>query len=334
MALPFVCALLAFATPGTAAFIYSDDQPGQPGGSYGYSHDEHGHYGGGYGYGASRQCWSGGYNVDSDTDFTFPSTGVTRYYDWTITNGTAAPDGFERPVFLVNGQYPGPTLFADWGDTVSVTVHNQLQDNGTTAHWHGVRQFQQNPYDGVPGVSECPLAPGESTTYTFHVTQHGTSWWHTHLSTQWGDGIWGPIVFYGPSALNWDVDLGAMPINDWHHQTVWSLLPAEDHDLGPPPAASNALINGSMTSTYGGKYSVTTVSSGKRFLLRLINSGFDNSFMVSLDNHQMTVIQIGITSCCSKREAARLTSHIPFICTVIRSMYWAQEPANSQARVP
>ncbi|KAH9822876.1 multicopper type 1 protein [Teratosphaeria destructans] len=356
MALPFVCALLAFAASGSARFINSLDQPGQSGGSYGWNHDEQGQPSGGYSNGgqgnhnlpqssipglqgrptasiddsqgestvasanfpqtatsfgasgtfttyaptatstctnsaANRQCWSGGYNIDSDTDITFPSTGVTRYYDWTITNGTAAPDGFERPVFLVNSQYPGPTLFADWGDTVSVTVHNQLQDNGTTVHWHGVRQFQQNPYDGVPGVTQCPIAPGESTTYTFLVTQHGTSWWHTHLSTQWGDGIWGSMIFYGPSVLNWDVDLGAMPINDWYHQTVWSLLPGVDHDLGPPPAASNALINGSMTSSYGGQYSVTTVSSGKRFLLRLINSGFDNSFMVSLDNHQMTVIE-------------------------------------------
>lgn len=44
---------------------------------------------------------------------------------------------------------------------------------------------------------------------------HRTSWYHSHYSAQYGDGVVGPIVIAGPATSNYDVDLGAMPINDW-----------------------------------------------------------------------------------------------------------------------
>jgi len=89
---------------------------------------------------------------------------------------TMAPDGYSREVLAVNGQYPGPTIYANWGDTLSITVINNLQNNGTGIHWHGLRQYHTNTQDGVPGITECPLAPGDSKTYTFLATQFGTSW--------------------------------------------------------------------------------------------------------------------------------------------------------------
>jgi FtsP/CotA-like multicopper oxidase with cupredoxin domain len=51
----------------------------------------------------------------------------------------------------VNGSIPGPTLFADWGDTVVVHVTNNLvtSQNGTSIHWHGIRQHGTNDQDGV-----------------------------------------------------------------------------------------------------------------------------------------------------------------------------------------
>jgi FtsP/CotA-like multicopper oxidase with cupredoxin domain len=51
----------------------------------------------------------------------------------------------------VNGSIPGPTLFADWGDTVVVHVTNSLvtSKNGTSIHWHGIRQNGTNDQDGV-----------------------------------------------------------------------------------------------------------------------------------------------------------------------------------------
>jgi hypothetical protein len=79
----------------------------------------------------------------------------------------------------LTGQYPGPLIEADWGDTIrttplfnsdqsvtwtsantppGVTVHNQLKNyNGTAVHWHGIRMFETNWEDGVPGVTQCPI---------------------------------------------------------------------------------------------------------------------------------------------------------------------------------
>lgn len=73
-------------------------------------------------------------------------------------------------MLVVNGQYPGPLLEADWGDRIEVTVHNDLPHNGTGIHWHGFRQLLSNTEDGVPGITECPIAPGSSKVYSFQAT--------------------------------------------------------------------------------------------------------------------------------------------------------------------
>jgi FtsP/CotA-like multicopper oxidase with cupredoxin domain len=77
-----------------------------------------------------------------------------------------APDGYERPMLVVNGQYPGPTIEANWGDWIVVHVQNNMQNNGykhllpkannrTSIHWHGMHQEMTSSFDGVPGVSQC-----------------------------------------------------------------------------------------------------------------------------------------------------------------------------------
>lgn len=238
----------------------------------------------------SRSCWSGGFSLDTDFDTKWPTTGRTVSYDWTITNTTMAPDGHERLVFAINGQYPGPTVEANWGDMISITVHNEMQDNATSIHWHGVRQWHKNTVDGVPGLTECPIAPGQQKTYTFQATQYGTSWYHSHFSCQYGDGLVGPIVIHGPATADYDIELGPLPITDWYYPTVNLHASRAEHFNGNPPEADNALINGTMTSPEGGQYARTTLTAGKRHRLRLVNTAVDNHFVVSFDNHQMEVI--------------------------------------------
>ncbi|KAI7717496.1 laccase-like multicopper oxidase, partial [Hortaea werneckii] len=140
-----------------------------------------------------------------------PNTGVTRQYDWTVTNTTLAPDGVELPLLVVNGQFPGPTIEANWGDWIEVTVHNQLTgeyEEGTSIHWHGFLQTGTPYYDGTPGISQCPIAPGKSFTYRFRAELYGTSWWHSHYSSQYVNGLSGPIVVYGPDSDSYDIDVG------------------------------------------------------------------------------------------------------------------------------
>jgi len=72
-------------------------------------------------------------------------------------------------VILVNGQFPGPLLEANWGDTIQVTVRNKMKNEGATVHWHGMLQNGTPWMDGVPGGSQCPIAPGSSFVYKFTV---------------------------------------------------------------------------------------------------------------------------------------------------------------------
>lgn len=62
-------------------------------------------------------------------------------------------DGFERQVYLINGQQPGPLIEVEEGDDLEVFVNNQLSVE-TTIHWHGLLQTGTPDMDGVPGVTQ------------------------------------------------------------------------------------------------------------------------------------------------------------------------------------
>lgn len=64
---------------------------------------------------STRACWTNGYSIATDFDLKHPTTGVTVRYDLTITNSTCNADGNgEKLCMLINGQYPGPTITANW----------------------------------------------------------------------------------------------------------------------------------------------------------------------------------------------------------------------------
>ena len=67
-------------------------------------------------------------------------------------------------VWSYNGQVPGPVLRLRQGEPVRIVVENRLEQD-TTVHWHGIRL--QNGMDGVPGLTQTPIKPGESFTYSF-----------------------------------------------------------------------------------------------------------------------------------------------------------------------
>lgn len=88
-------------------------------------------------------------------DGTMPDTGVTRYYDFTLTRDWMAPDGVFRDMVVINGQFPGPLIEANWGDMIEVTVHNNITgpEEPTSVHWHGLLQRDTPWADGAIGVS-------------------------------------------------------------------------------------------------------------------------------------------------------------------------------------
>ena len=193
-------------------------------------------------------------------------------------------------MFLINGQSPGPLIEANWGDTVSITVTNQLQNNGTEIHWHGIRQYGTNSADGVPGITSCPLAPGETKTYTWQACQYGSSWYHSHWLTQYGDGIKGPIVIHGPATDNYDIDMGPVLISDLFYPTAAGAYDWISH-VGPG-GSKNYLLNGVNTDVNNtkGQHALWQLQPGKKHLFRLVNSAAQNMFAVHFDGHEIEVI--------------------------------------------
>lgn len=146
------------------------------------------------------------------------SLAKTVTYDWDIDWVTASPDGFARPVIGINGQWPLQPLVADVGDTVVVNVKNSLGNETTGIHWHGMLQQGTVQMDGTSTVTQCPIPPGNSFTYTFTANPSGTSWFHSHNKGQYPDGLRAPMIIHDPqyeAQLGFDQEY-IMTVSDWY----------------------------------------------------------------------------------------------------------------------
>lgn len=92
-----------------------------------------------------------------------------------------------------NGSVPGPTIRVTEGDTVKVTLKNELEQD-TTIHWHGLHV--PNSMDGVPPFSQAPIKPGETFTYEFIASHAGTFMYHPHINSveQIDNGLYGLLL--------------------------------------------------------------------------------------------------------------------------------------------
>ncbi|ESZ96035.1 laccase precursor [Sclerotinia borealis F-4128] len=237
-----------------------------------------------------------------------PNTGKTRYYDLTVSRSIKAPDGYQKNVILINDQFPGPLIEANWGDVISVKVTNNITDNGKeglSLHWHGQPQKLTPWADGVPSVTQCPIAPGSSFMYEFRAESYGSSWYHSHFSAQYSDGLFGPMVIYGPKNVDYDIDLGPVMLSDYIHQSYRGVIEgvAAKVPIGPIfPHVDNNLINGkgifNCNSTPGGictpdaGLSKFKFTKGKTHRLRLINAGSAGTQKFSIDGHQLQVTAV------------------------------------------
>ncbi|KAI1839361.1 hypothetical protein JX266_014428, partial [Neoarthrinium moseri] len=235
------------------------------------------------------------YSIDTDYTSEAPDTGVIREYWFELTETTAAPDGVKRYVQAINGSIPGPTIFADWGDTVIVHVTNAISSstNGTSIHFHGIRQNYTNQEDGVSSITQCPTPPGSSITYTWRAVQYGSTWYHSHWALQAWEGVFGGIIINGPATSDYDEDLGMLFLNDWDHSTVDELY--IDAESSGPPTLDTGLINGTNIWTddsgnvTGYRFNVS-LTEDSSYRLRLVNAAVDSHFKFMVDNHTLTVI--------------------------------------------
>uniref|UniRef100_M8BB09 L-ascorbate oxidase n=1 Tax=Aegilops tauschii TaxID=37682 RepID=M8BB09_AEGTA len=122
------------------------------------------------------------------------------------------------------GEAPGPTIRATLGDTIVVDVHNKLETENTAIHWHGIRQIGTPWADGVAGVTQCPILPGETFTYKFVVDRPGTYLYHAHYGMQRVAGLNGMIVVTVPEGFvepfSYDEEHTVL-LGDWWHKSVY-----------------------------------------------------------------------------------------------------------------
>jgi len=106
----------------------------------------------------------------------------------------------EKNRYLVNGKSPGPEIRAVRGQLVQVTLVNDNIGDGITLHWHGVDV--PNAEDGVAGVTQDAVKPGQSHVYRFVARDAGTYWYHSHQVSheQVRDGLYGALVVTEPGA--------------------------------------------------------------------------------------------------------------------------------------
>jgi len=133
--------------------------------------------------------------------------------------------GITVPAWTFDGTAPGPTLRVRRGDEIVVTLVNHLSF-GVTIHWHGVRV--PNSADGVAGVTQDAVKPGQTYVYRFIALDAGTYWYHSHQFSfeETTNGLYGMlIVDPATPTLHADVDY-SVALHVWdgpNNQTVYTM---------------------------------------------------------------------------------------------------------------
>ena len=152
-------------------------------------------------------------------------------------------------------------------------------------------------------MDQCPIVSGKSFQYTFKADQYGSSWWHSHYDAQFTDGLYGPMVIYGPKTVTYDIDLGPVMLSA-HYQKDYTYYVQETSGIPfRPPFNDGNLINGENPIQYicppgvapynctnYSKMSTFNFTPSKTHRLRLINTGGDGIQRFAIDGHNMTVI--------------------------------------------
>lgn len=131
-------------------------------------------------------------------------------------------DGRNTTATLINDSLPAPTLRMKEGETVTIRVHNEM-DETTSIHWHGLIV----PYemDGVPGISFDGIPPKSTFTYTFKLQQSGTYWYHSHSGFQEQTGMFGAIVIEPKGRERHPVaEDHVVVLSDWTYKNPHTLL--------------------------------------------------------------------------------------------------------------
>ena len=131
-----------------------------------------------------------------------------------------------------NGSTPGPTIEAVEGDHVRILVTNRLPE-ATSVHWHGL--ILPSGMDGIGGLTQARIQPGETYAYEFVLRQHGSHMYHPHADemTQMAYGMMGLFVIHpkGGEEVRIDRDY-AFLLHNWAlHPGTWRPDPSIMQDF-------------------------------------------------------------------------------------------------------
>jgi FtsP/CotA-like multicopper oxidase with cupredoxin domain len=198
-----------------------------------------------------------------------------------------APPPFPAtPVWAFNGTVPGPEIRIRQGERVRVRVRNGLAQE-TTVHWHGLRV--PNRVDGVPYLTQVPIAPGEEYVYEFAPPDAGTFWYHPHVNTseQIGRGLYGPLIVEEAEPLVVDREV-TWVLDDWRLTREATIK----DDFHNPTDFARAGRLGSTITVNGRAPEPFAVRSGERVRLRLINSANARIFSLRFQNHSPRIVAL------------------------------------------
>ncbi|WFP60650.1 multicopper oxidase family protein [Mesorhizobium sp. WSM4904] len=200
-------------------------------------------------------------------------------------------DGPFTPVWAYHGTIPGPTLRLRQGQPVRITVENGL-DEDTTVHWHGIRL--PNAMDGVPGLTQPPIGPGESFVYEFTPPDAGTFWYHPHTDSlvQLGSGLAGPLIVEEAEPAAFDRDL------------LWLLQDWRLTKDGQIAGGFGSMMDASMSGRVGNVVTINgqaptdqSVRAGERVRLRLANAALARMMALRFEGHRPVIVAVDGQPC-------------------------------------
>ena len=194
-------------------------------------------------------------------------------------------DGNLIRMYGYNGQIPGPLLKVKQGSEIFVDFTNNI-DLKTTVHWHGLRL--DNDSDGVPGITQKPIEPGESFLYSLKFPDDGIYIYHPHIRTdlQMELGLYGTIivepVFFDYNPVDQEIVLILDDIK----------IENGDVDVFGTDYTNHVLMGrfGNAMFVNGETDYILDVEEGKTVRFYLLNTANTRAFNFSIKDHQLKLI--------------------------------------------
>jgi FtsP/CotA-like multicopper oxidase with cupredoxin domain len=190
-------------------------------------------------------------------------------------------------VMFYNQSIPGPVIRIPQGRESTIQFNNAL-DEPSSVHWHGLRI--DNAMDGVPGMTQKPVLPGETFEYRLTPPDAGSYWYHTHLRSwaQLALGLAGVLIVEEESPPLVDQDL-IFAIDDWRLDAEMQM---DTKSLGSMHDWSHAGRLGNVITVNGKTDQAYQVATGERIRLRLLNIANARTMNLLFNEPELSVIAV------------------------------------------